>query len=155
MSKGWSDYELEGRSPAKPERHIMQDTVDEMCRVMRETPDKFETTTFRVNFENGVSLWLSNFCEIWNGNTTEKVFTYEQARQLREAYDEAMQFKKTRTQEQIANKFKPKKAAYKPTHTQAECETSSSERRKNRDRRIGVDYADVPKKDKRWWEFWK
>ncbi|AGB06931.1 hypothetical protein [Vibrio phage VH7D] len=155
MTKGWSDYELEGRSKQEPKRHKMQDTVDEMCRVMRETPDKFETTTYRVDFDNGVCLWRSDFRDIWNGNTTERVFTTEQSRQLRAAYTEAMEFKKSRTQETIAKKFKPKKKATKIQHVE-QSKTDSLRSQTERDRGIGVVVlGETQKKEKKWWEFWK
>ncbi|AGN30301.1 hypothetical protein VPFG_00302 [Vibrio phage nt-1] len=145
----WSDYELENRSK---QRHKMQDVVDEMCRIMTETPFRFEDTRHTVNFDNGIELWKRDMTKVWEGTDTVAVFTYEQARQLKAAYDKTMVTKKSRTQERLERSF-----MYKHTQTtKAEGETASSERRKNRDRGIGVGYVrkSVPT-NKKWWEFWK
>ncbi|AFN37474.1 hypothetical protein pp2_241 [Vibrio phage phi-pp2] len=144
MTKGWSDYELEGRSKQEPVRHKMQDSVDEMCRIMRDEHDRFSVSTHTVDFDNGIELWRSDMTCIWTGRTTQKVFTWDQAKQLRDAYDDGMQTKKTKAQEEIERKFLRKKQ--RPQEPVAE---------KNSDRGIGVEMVGIKKSDKRWWEFWK
>lgn len=153
MTKGWSDYELEGRSkPKDPERHKMQDSVDEMCRIMKDEHERFSVSTHTVDFDNGIELWRSDMKRIWAGRSSQIVFTESQARQLRDAFVIGMKTKKTQAQEEIERRFLPRE----PEEESLRSEEDSLRSQKERDRGIGVVVlGETKKKDKKWWEFWK
>jgi hypothetical protein len=73
----------------------MQETVDEICKSLSTEPEKwvFDTNTFHHKNKFGKQeFWDdSAITKLWTGNTTEVVFSYNQGKQIKEAYKKARQ----------------------------------------------------------------
>lgn len=66
----------------------MDDTVNEMCRLLKEDPLNwvFDTNTFHYSKSPNVEYWNGRgFTCIWNGHTTHKVFSDEQGHKIEAA----------------------------------------------------------------------
>ncbi|MNQ42932.1 hypothetical protein D3C85_566440 [compost metagenome] len=95
---------------------IMQPTVDEICRSLREEPNKwvFTTYTFHKSGADAPEFWGGDdeepITSMWNGATRSKVFSLTQGVQIREAYCAARLIQASEEQLKIMAKFIPQPA---------------------------------------------
>lgn len=112
---------------------FMDDVVDDICKSMREDPNRWLISTYLVEDKvGGIKYWKGynsgGIDSIWTGHTTEKVFSDEQAYKILEAFEELREIKESQTQRKILDSFRPT-----PVFT----------------------LLPVVEKSKKWWEFWK
>lgn len=110
---------------------LMQPTVDAICESLVNDPHswRFSTHTFKQKGTD-VEYWsgmANSITDIWTGNTTEQVFSYDQGIQIRNANEIARSKQASASQEKIM------KAMFKSEKVETTDDVNQ----------------------KKWWEFWK
>jgi len=111
---------------------FMQEAVDEICKSMQEQPQRWlETTHTLDDTETKVRYWFGlgkSITETWNGNSLDRVFSYEQGMQIYKAFSKMKEKKASKAQQNVLNSLVKK-----------------------------MDYVIVPnmiEEPKPWWKFW-
>lgn len=116
--------------------NFMQEAVDEICKSMRDDPDRWvlKTNTIKDKF-SGVEYWsgvvseIHGITHVWSGVTTEQVFTTEQGKQILFALNQMKKHKASVQQQRVLKAM------------------------------VSAPVITYPKSingvSKKWWEFWK
>lgn len=90
---------------------FMQGIVDEICSSMINDPHRWQIKThtlkdLKCGVEYWVGSWDTEITSIWNGHSTDEVFSTEQGDQIREAYERLTEIKASKAQEKVLRSFK-------------------------------------------------
>lgn len=90
---------------------LMDEAVNEICKSLIVEPWRWQDTTYTLKDKyKGTQYWKNNYREVftrvWNGHSTEKVFSVQQGKEIQEAYLIFKQNNASVTQQAILNSFK-------------------------------------------------
>ena len=100
---------------------FMQDTVDALCEDMENNPDNYRITTFTLDsLGDGVEYWTATgaITQIWNGHTTEDVFSYKQGVQIYKAFLKLQSVKSSVAQKKVIASLVKKEVTTPPPTTE-------------------------------------
>lgn len=90
---------------------FMNEVVDELCESMVLNPNRWHITTHcLVDTHTGIEYWLGMheyrcITGVWNGHSTETVFSHAQGKRFAAAYKQLREVKASKAQQQVLRKM--------------------------------------------------
>lgn len=86
---------------------FMEDAANELCDELENNPNRFTETTHTLNDNRtGTQYWIGSssrnaITEVWNRNSNDTVFSYQQGMRIRAAFEAMREYKANAAQEKI------------------------------------------------------
>ena len=89
----------------------MDSVVDYICHSLEDEPETWVFETYTMS-KKGIKYWIGagsdrSITKMWNGRTTDTVFSEEQGKRIRKSYNRAREIIASEAQKKVISSMKP------------------------------------------------